>query len=82
MEKSEALVSVVKREIGIGNFLLEKYKAEERDFEKKHKMHTKDFLLKFNNGKLGDDEDFFEWLAISKAVTHWENKLKMLKEYQ
>ncbi len=82
MEKTEALMSAVKREIGIGNFLLEKYKTEEKEFEKKYKMQTKNFLQKFESGKIGDDEDFFEWLAISKAVSHWEIKLKMLKEYQ
>ena len=30
-------------------------------FQKKYKLNNKDFIKKFNDGTLGDDEDFFIW---------------------
>ena len=82
MQKTEALASAVKREISIGEFLMEKYKATEIGFEKKYKLTTKEFVKKFEDGKMGDGEELFEWLAAAKAVSHWEGKLKTLKECQ
>ena len=33
-------------------------------FEKAHQMTSGEFLLKFNTGQLGDDEDFILWAGL------------------
>ncbi len=38
-----------------------------KTFEKKHKMKSETFLKKFNVGKLGDDEEWFDWLFVYEA---------------
>ena len=45
-----------------GNYL-KRLKA----FEKKHKMKSEAFLMKFNRGKLGDDAEWFDWLFVYEA---------------
>ncbi|GAX62959.1 hypothetical protein SCALIN_C45_0117 [Candidatus Scalindua japonica] len=36
-------------------------------FESKHKMKSEAFYDKFNTGKLGDDEEWFDWLFVYEA---------------
>ncbi len=36
-------------------------------FEKKHEMKSEVFLKKFNSGKLGDEEEWFDWLFVYDA---------------
>ncbi|KHE90880.1 MAG: hypothetical protein SCABRO_03377 [Candidatus Scalindua brodae] len=36
-------------------------------FENKHKMKSETFFKKFNTGKLGDDEEWFDWLFVYEA---------------
>jgi len=36
-------------------------------FEKKYKMKSEAFLKAFKAGKLGDDEEWFEWLFVYEA---------------
>ena len=43
---------------------LENYLKRLKVFEKKHKMKSEEFLKKFNSGKLGDDEELFDWLFV------------------
>ena len=48
--------------VKLGNYL-ERLKV----FEKKHKMTSEEFLKKFNSGKLGDDEEWFDWFFVYEA---------------
>ncbi len=52
------------------------YRKKLKGLEKKHKMTTKTFLQKFNSGKLGDDEEWFDWLYASKAFEHLKSGCK------
>ncbi len=42
-------------------------------------MASETFKERFQQGDLGDDEDYFEWVAALKALKHWEEKLSDLR---
>ena len=58
---------------------LRNYQSELKAFEERYKMKSKVFVKKFENGILGDEAIWFEWLFIYKAIQKTEEKLKLLK---
>lgn len=68
--KEEAL-PILKSGINLKKKLLsvkvENYLKRLKVFEKKYKMKSEAFLRKFNSGKLGDDEEWFDWLFVYEA---------------
>jgi len=56
-----------------GNYL-KRLKA----FENKHKMKSETFLNKFNTGKLGDDEEWFDWLFVYEAYNRITEQKKII----
>lgn len=79
MPPADAVKDAIHREETLGEFLLERYRSKLDRFEEEHGMSTEAFRERFQQGELGDDEDFFEWMAVSEAVDHWEGKLADLK---
>lgn len=81
--KNEAL-PIVKAGLSIEKKRLEfnykKMKLELQFFEKKFKMPTAKFLEQFNNGALGDDQKWFEWLFAYKSQQHIIQKLDLINE--
>jgi len=41
-------------------------------FEEKYKISSDDFYRLFHEGKMGDDEDTFEWKALIEGISEWE----------
>ena len=66
-------------EIEISKFMLDKNKKKIMEFEKKYKMTSDDFYQKFENGKVGDNEEFFEWFAYIEYCRDWQKKYDILK---
>ena len=58
---------------------LDKWKNKLKKFEKEHKISTEKFVSKFNNGELGDDKKWFEWMFAYKAYSHIKEKLNLMK---
>ena len=55
----------------------------EKDLEhyrKKFDLNDDEFLHKFNNGELGDDEDFFIWKGSIEIVNNLLEEEKLLRE--
>lgn len=50
------------------------------EFRTSHGMEDTDFLLKFENGELGDDEDFFLWESSLELRDNLKDERKILKE--
>ncbi len=49
------------------------------EFEEKHKMNSSNFYRDFEDGKLGDAMDFFEWASLYdmfKNIEHRKQKLE------
>lgn len=79
MQANQAVKEAVRRELEIGKFALMRYSAKLSEFEKKYGMDTEKFVKKFEEGKVGDEQDYFEWFALFKAKKQWEEKLKQLE---
>ena len=58
---------------------MNEYKQELKQFEKKNKMKTKEFVKKFEKGELGDEEKWFDWLFAYKAYKHVKKRLEAFK---
>ncbi len=84
VEVEKGAITILKSGLEIEKKLLEqsfqKYQKEIAAFEKKYKMSSKKFLDGFNSGKLGDDEQWFDWLFAYKAYNHAKEKLDLAKK--
>jgi len=79
MRTNQAVKEAVSREFEIGKFALMRYSVKLSRFEKKYGMSTEKFVKRFEEGKIGDEQDYFEWFALFKAKKHWEEKLDKLQ---
>jgi hypothetical protein len=70
--KDEAL-PILKSGIALKEKLLttkaESYLKRLKRFEKRHKMKSEAFVKAFEDGKLGDDADWFDWLFVYEAYS-------------
>ena len=48
-------------------------------FEANHNMNSDEFFEKFQNGELGDDQEWFDWLFEYKAYRHLKEQLKSME---
>lgn len=51
---SVKIVDLLKNELGFADFALERFKSEMKPYEKEYSMEWKEFMDKFESGKLGD----------------------------
>jgi len=49
-----------------------------RKFEKKYKMTSVKFMQQFEAGKLGDEQDFFDWYAAVRGLNLWRERYEIL----
>ncbi len=56
----------------------EHYSSICKKFEKKYKMTSVKFLEKFDSGKLGDDQEFFDWYAAARGLNLWRERYEIL----
>jgi hypothetical protein len=70
--KDEAL-PILKSGIALKEKLLttkaESYLKRLKRFEKRHKMKSEAFVKAFEDGKLGDDAEWFDWLFVYEAYS-------------
>jgi aspartate aminotransferase-like enzyme len=55
------------------------YSERLNEYENKYGMKTDIFLEKFENGELGDEEQWFEWFADADIKKELESKVKVLE---
>jgi len=48
-------------------------------FEKKHKMNSDQFIKAFKAGKLGDEEEWFDWLYVYETYNRVTEQEKIIK---
>ena len=51
-----------------------------RGFEQAHHMTSAEFERKFNDGTLGDERTWFDWLAEVEAARHLKAKVESLRK--
>jgi hypothetical protein len=49
-----------------------------KQFEKKYKMSSAKFMEQFDAGKLGDEQEFFDWYAAVRGSMLWRERYEIL----
>ncbi len=49
-------------------------------FENKYGFNSDVFIAGFEDGKLDDDTDFFDWFAAKRGFEYWKKKYQVLPE--
>jgi hypothetical protein len=80
---SEDVAPVIKDSIHREIILLESkinlVRNEIKQFEEKYHATSSEFQKKFDNGELGDSQDYFEWWGLIKGLKTLEESLKKAK---
>lgn len=80
---SEDIAPVIKDSVHREIILLESkinlMNSEIKQFEEKYHMASSEFEKKFDNGELGDSQDYFEWWGLVKGLKTLEERLKKAK---
>ena len=80
---SDDVAPVIKDSIHREIILLESkinlVKSEIKQFEEKYHIFSSEFLKKFENGNLGDSQDYFEWWGLVRGLKTLEERLKKAK---
>ena len=50
------------------------------NYKNKYNLTNEGFLQKFNNGELGDDEDFFVWEGTLRLYDKLKNEESILRD--
>ncbi len=80
---SEDAVPIVRDSINREIILLESkislLNNEIKLFEEKYNMTSSEFQKKFDQGDIGDSQDFFEWWGLKKGLSIIEDRLNKAK---
>ncbi len=49
-------------------------------FEKQYGMTSADFVKAFDEGTLGDDQEFFDWFAAARGLEIWQERCEILTQ--
>ena len=74
------VIQSLERERKISQLAITHLKAQLRIFEEKFDWSTSEFIDKFDNGSIGDDEVFFKWYSLAQALKDWQNTEEALEE--
>ena len=74
-----AIKEAMSRESEYAKHKKDLYASRLKEFEQKYGMSSDKFYREFEKGKLGDEEDFFEWYAIKEAYNYWKQTSNVLK---
>ncbi|NOR76988.1 MAG: hypothetical protein GQ523_00825 [Methanophagales archaeon] len=80
---AEEEVSIVKeslrRELALSEAKVNLIREEIEGFEKRYEMSSEEFLDKFEQGELGDAQDFFEWWGLERGLRKIEEQIGRIK---
>lgn len=77
---SVKIMDLLKRELGFADFALGRLKSEMKPYEKEYAMQWREFIDKFEEGKLGDDRVWFTWYGLAASTKDWDDTKKEIKE--
>lgn len=79
-ESSEVVIATIQKEIARLRKKIAALSQNLKNLEKQYDLSSEEFIKKFNNGELGDDEVFFEWYADIQTLKEIQKKLKLLEK--
>lgn len=74
------VIRSLERETKLSEAAVARLEEQCRAFETKYGWSTEEFLRKFNDGKIGDNQDYFRWYALIQAKQDWQATRKSLDE--
>lgn len=74
------IMDLLKKELAFADFALSKLKSEMKLYEKEYSMPWREFIDKFEAGKLGDDRVWFTWYALAASAKDWNDTKKEIKK--
>ena len=74
------IIHSLEREKKISQLAINHLKDQIKSYERKFRWSTSEFLNKFDNGLIGDDEVFFKWYAMAQALKDWQTTKEALEE--
>lgn len=80
VETDDSVDSAIRKDITEGEYMLESLRQRRKEFEEQYGMSSEEFMEKFESGDLGDDQDYFEWYALTESIQHLENKTEKLRK--
>ncbi|MDM8522308.1 hypothetical protein QUF80_02960 [Desulfococcaceae bacterium HSG8] len=72
MPVKRQLLPVIGRESRICELAIRHLENKLGMFEKKYRLSSAEFYERFQKGKIGDDQDFFEWKALFEGIREWQ----------
>lgn len=51
-----------------------------RAHESARQMSSAEFLARFADGELGDDQDLFDWFAAKQGLDYWSQRFRLLNQ--
>ncbi len=74
------LADSIEREEKICDLAVQELKSRCKVFEEKYKLSSDDFYRLFQEGKMNDEQDFFEWKALIEGIKEWQQAKEGLRE--
>lgn len=77
---SATITDLLTKELSYADFASNVFKKEMSVFEKKYSMDWKDFIDKFEKGKLGDERVWFTWYGLATSAKDWDDTKKEIEK--
>jgi len=77
---SAKIIDLLNRDFSYADFAMNKLLDEMRIYEKKYSMGWKEFIDRFESGKLGDDRMWFTWYGLELSTKDWDDTKKEIKK--
>lgn len=77
--KPEVITSL-ERELKACALAIEYYQEMIKDLEKKYNLSSDTFKKMFEEGSIGDEQDFFDWYAYSRFIDSWQQTKEAIEE--
>lgn len=77
---STKIIDLLNRDFSYADFAMNKLLSEMRIYEKKYSMSWKEFVDRFESGKLGDDRMWFTWYGLALSAKDWDDTKKEIKK--
>ncbi len=80
MKMTSRITDLLKKELLYTQFALQKLESEVLQYEKEHTMSGREFMDKFEAGKLGDDRVWFDWYGLAVSIQDWNETKKEITQ--
>jgi len=77
---SVKIIDILKRDFLYADFAFNKLLSDMKLYERRYSMTWKEFVDKFESGKLGDDRIWFTWYGLAISAKDWDDTKKEIKK--